>query len=60
MPCRAVLPPHEKGQRAAAVVRVIETAQRRIHIDGHRMRKCRCRPRRLPVDALAEVLKAKR
>ena len=60
MPCRAVLLPHEKGQCAAAVMRIVEAAQCCIHIDGHRMRKCRCRPRRLPVDALAEVLKAKR
>ena len=60
MPRCAVLLPHEKGQRAAAAVRVIETAQRCIHIDGHRMRKCRRRPRRLPVNALAEVVKAER
>ena len=60
MPRRAVLLPHEKGQRAAAVVRVIETAQRRIHIDGHRMGKRRRRPRRLPVDARAEMVKAER
>ena len=51
---------HEEEERTVASIRIIELANRRIHIDRHRMRE-RCNtPRRRPRDPLTELTKAQR